>query len=650
MSRKTIATCLIAAAGLATQVQAAGDVVISQLYIGGGFAAGTLPESLYQNDFIELHNRTNAAVSINGWSVQYAAVTGVNWTRIALPNVSIPAGGYYLIRSNANAFSCVTCVPVPSDFAGTGIDMSAATGATGGGKVALVNSATAITTGVSNPITDPTWGPLTIDFVGYGTANASEGGTQAPRPITPTPSGTHSIMRGPTPANSGCQDTDVNGSDFSIQPVAPRNASSATVNCAGTIVDCNSNGIPDATDIANNPSLDCNTNGAIDSCEISSNPGLDCNGNSVLDACEIAANPGLDCNANGKLDTCDIAADLDLDGGSYGCGAANGQIDSCETPGSGEDCNANGKKDCWDFKTWLLTDVDNNGIYDVCEGAIVVECTTNATVQPAGVRAATNGTDFFNVEGTVAGGTANYSYGALRWSNAAFGAPASISRVYLYTVQANAAFTSGGIPGLDPDNMEYFYTNQDAVNLAPGNTATTYANRNTDFPDLQSMGTSLFQESTITPADLPGANTAAGSGDVDAVKLFDAGGTNSAGATAMAGEISSGTGDLTLVLDIANNQGATAATFAGYSHALYRGPTLVVFPSTGPSCDTIDFNHDDLFPDTADIDDFLSVFSGGTCSNDPNCGDIDFNNDGLFPDTMDIDALLSVFSGGPCIV
>jgi hypothetical protein len=68
----------------------------------------------------------------------------------------------------------------------------------------------------------------------------------------------------------------------------------------------------------------------------------------------------------------------------------------------------------------------------------------------------------------------------------------------------------------------------------------------------------------------------------------------------------------------------------------------------GHACDTIDFNADGLFPDTADIDDFLSVFSGGPCSNDPNCGDIDFNNDGLFPDTTDIDSLLSVFSGGPC--
>ncbi len=68
----------------------------------------------------------------------------------------------------------------------------------------------------------------------------------------------------------------------------------------------------------------------------------------------------------------------------------------------------------------------------------------------------------------------------------------------------------------------------------------------------------------------------------------------------------------------------------------------------GPACDSIDFNHDGLFPDTQDIDDFLSVFSGGACST-ATCGDIDFNNDSLFPDTSDIDSLLRVFSGGSCV-
>lgn len=66
-----------------------------------------------------------------------------------------------------------------------------------------------------------------------------------------------------------------------------------------------------------------------------------------------------------------------------------------------------------------------------------------------------------------------------------------------------------------------------------------------------------------------------------------------------------------------------------------------------PVCDSTDFNGDGLYPDTADIDDFLSVFSGGPCSTGA-CGDVDYNNDGLYPDTADIDALLSVFSGGQC--
>jgi hypothetical protein len=62
----------------------------------------------------------------------------------------------------------------------------------------------------------------------------------------------------------------------------------------------------------------------------------------------------------------------------------------------------------------------------------------------------------------------------------------------------------------------------------------------------------------------------------------------------------------------------------------------------------IDFNNDLLFPDTGDVDDLLSAYSGGACSNDPNCDSIDINMDGLFPDTVDIDVFVAAFSGGGC--
>ncbi|MFO0830390.1 MAG: PQQ-dependent sugar dehydrogenase [Phycisphaerales bacterium] len=60
----------------------------------------------------------------------------------------------------------------------------------------------------------------------------------------------------------------------------------------------------------------------------------------------------------------------------------------------------------------------------------------------------------------------------------------------------------------------------------------------------------------------------------------------------------------------------------------------------------IDFNNDGLFPDTADITDFLSVFSGGVCPTGA-CDPVDFNQDGIFPDTDDIAQYLAVF-GGAC--
>ncbi|MFO0832423.1 MAG: LamG domain-containing protein [Phycisphaerales bacterium] len=90
---------------------------------------------------------------------------------------------------------------------------------------------------------------------------------------------------------------------------------------------------------------------------------------------------------------------------------------------------------------------------------------------------------------------------------------------------------------------------------------------------------------------------------------------------------------------------------SGHGHPLTAAGAVAFAaqaPAAGACCDSIDFNGDGLFPDTQDIEDFLSVFAGGPCSTGT-CADIDFNNDDLFPDTADIDALLSVFSGGPCL-
>jgi predicted extracellular nuclease len=50
------------------------QVVISELYGGGGNSGATL-----RNDFIELYNPTSSTINLAGWSVQYASATGSTW-------------------------------------------------------------------------------------------------------------------------------------------------------------------------------------------------------------------------------------------------------------------------------------------------------------------------------------------------------------------------------------------------------------------------------------------------------------------------------------------------------------------------------------------------------------------------------------------
>ncbi len=64
-----------------------------------------------------------------------------------------------------------------------------------------------------------------------------------------------------------------------------------------------------------------------------------------------------------------------------------------------------------------------------------------------------------------------------------------------------------------------------------------------------------------------------------------------------------------------------------------------------PTCDDIDFNNDEVFPDDQDVVDFFNVLAGGECAT---CNDIDFNNNGVFPEDQDIADFFNVLAGGEC--
>jgi predicted extracellular nuclease len=191
---RVLLTALAATLAFAAPASAASpDIVISQVYGGGGNSGATLT-----NDFIELYNHGSAPVSVNGWSVQYASAAGTSWQLTALTG-TIRAGAHYLVQEGAGAGGTT---PLPTPNASGNIAMSATSG-----KVALATTNTALTCGATcSSATN------VRDFIGYGTANDFE--TAA----APGLGNTTADLR-----NAAGDDTDNNAADFTAGTPNPRN-------------------------------------------------------------------------------------------------------------------------------------------------------------------------------------------------------------------------------------------------------------------------------------------------------------------------------------------------------------------------------------------------------------------------------------------
>ena len=185
-------------------------MVISQVYGGGGNSSAT-----YNQDFVELFNRSTATIDISGWSVQYASATGPggagDWAVTTIPaSTTVAPGKYFLIALATGATG--GALPTP-DLTNTAVNMSGSAG-----KVALVNNAVALngTTACSSA--------TVVDVIGYGsTATCSE---TSPF-ITTGIDNTKSIFR----KMNGCTDDNNNSTDFEILAVSPRNSASAANVC-----------------------------------------------------------------------------------------------------------------------------------------------------------------------------------------------------------------------------------------------------------------------------------------------------------------------------------------------------------------------------------------------------------------------------------
>ena len=195
----------------ALAVDTSSSVVISEVYGGGGNSGAP-----FTTDFIELFNNGSTALSVAGWSVQYASAAGTSWATTPLTG-SIPAGGFYLVAESGGATGAA--LPTP-DATGT-IALSATNG-----KVALVSAATSLSCGATCSSAAGV-----VDFVGFGSANDAAG------TATPALSNTTSAQRTTSPfTNAGN-----NSTDFAVAAPTPKAASVA----GGSGPDCTATPLPD---------------------------------------------------------------------------------------------------------------------------------------------------------------------------------------------------------------------------------------------------------------------------------------------------------------------------------------------------------------------------------------------------------------------
>lgn len=170
-------------------------VVIRQVYVSGGVLGAS-----YQSDFVELYNRSNAVVAIDGWSLQWAPPTGSgNWGSgaamlavLPTPLILLP-GQSYLVQGASGG---VNGTPI------TAADLvtTLALGDTGGKLVLVNDSAPLACNGSPNTCTLTALAKI-VDLVGYGNANTFEGVAAA------VASGGSALSR----VRNGCTDIDNNG-------------------------------------------------------------------------------------------------------------------------------------------------------------------------------------------------------------------------------------------------------------------------------------------------------------------------------------------------------------------------------------------------------------------------------------------------------
>jgi hypothetical protein len=191
------------------------NIRISQVYTRGGD-----PGATFQNDYIELFNRGQTDVDINGWSLNISNFSGTP------PNIQISAstikffsstgmimspGSHLLIKFGGNG---TNGLPTPAD-----INLNPFPISDTGGQIALLPKDKTLPFGYCPAAPDLTG--TVVDYVGYGIAICYEG------TVTLAPPPDKALLR----VGGGCTDNNDNLGDFSFATPNPRTRQDVATPC-----------------------------------------------------------------------------------------------------------------------------------------------------------------------------------------------------------------------------------------------------------------------------------------------------------------------------------------------------------------------------------------------------------------------------------
>jgi hypothetical protein len=157
------------------------QVLINEIYGGGGNTGAT-----WNRDVVQLKNFGGSAVTLTGWSIQYAAAGGSSWLVNAIPTTTINPGDVLNVMLGTQNIAVGSNPPTPSVLVTSGTTNIA----TASGKLGLFNNTTAFSGNVCPS------GANVEDYVSYGTNPT--GCTQTTGPTSATVTNSYRRVAGNT--------------------------------------------------------------------------------------------------------------------------------------------------------------------------------------------------------------------------------------------------------------------------------------------------------------------------------------------------------------------------------------------------------------------------------------------------------------------